>query len=67
VFRLTEDGLVLTEVAPGIDVKAQVLDLMQFPVQVAPDLKTMDERLFRAEPMGLELLPARGRGARRGS
>jgi propionate CoA-transferase len=67
VFRLTEDGLVLTEVAPGIDVKTQVLDLMQFPVPVAPELKTMDERLFRDEPMGLELLPPRGRGSRRGS
>jgi propionate CoA-transferase len=67
VFRLTEDGLVLAEVAPGIDVKTQVLDLMEFPVQVSPELKTMDERLFRDEPMGLELLPARGRGSRRGS
>jgi len=58
---------VLTEVAPGIDVETQVLALMEFPVKVAPDLKTMDEGLFRDEPMGLELLPARGRGSRRGS
>jgi len=30
VFRLTEQGLELIEVAPGIDVRTQVLDLMEF-------------------------------------
>jgi len=30
VFRLTEDGLELIEIAPGIDLQTQVLDLMDF-------------------------------------
>ena len=30
VFRLTEQGLVLTEVAPGIDVRRDVLERMRF-------------------------------------
>ena len=41
VFRLGEHGLVLTEVAPGIDVQTQILDLLPFAVEIAPDLKEM--------------------------
>ena len=52
-YVLDEDGLVLTEIAPGIDLKTQVLDQMEFEVKVADDLKEMDERIFRDEPMGL--------------
>jgi acyl CoA:acetate/3-ketoacid CoA transferase len=55
VFRLTPGGLRLDEIAPGIDCKTQVLDLIDFPVEVSPTLKLMDERLFRPEPMFLGL------------
>lgn len=55
VFRLAEDGLVLEEVAPGIDCRTQVLDIIDFPVRVAPDLKLMDEAIFRLEPLFLGL------------
>lgn len=48
VFRVDTEGLVLTEVAPGIDVQAQVLDLMDMAnVRVASDLEWMSEDLFR--------------------
>lgn len=53
VFKLDEQGLVLTEVAPGIDLKTQVLDLIDFPVRVAENVKLMDARIFRDEPMGI--------------
>ena len=33
VFALTEDGLELVEVYPGIDAKTQILDLLDFPVR----------------------------------
>lgn len=55
VLRLTEDGLVVTEVAPGIDVERDVLAQADAPLQVADGLREMDERLFRPEPLGLEL------------
>ena len=42
VFRLTKDGLTLTEVAPGIDLQTQILDLLDFEVKVADDLKVME-------------------------
>jgi acyl CoA:acetate/3-ketoacid CoA transferase len=57
VFRLAEDGLVLVEVAPGIDVEADVLAHAAFPIRVASDVATMDARLFREEPLGMALLP----------
>ncbi|WP_020201272.1 acyl CoA:acetate/3-ketoacid CoA transferase [Cupriavidus sp. WS] len=49
VFSVAPDGLVLEEVAPGIDIRSQVLDLMAFqPVRVAEPLARMDPTLFRA-------------------
>lgn len=48
VFRVEKDGLVLIEIANGIDLKTQVLDLMEFaPVRIAEPLKIMDAALFR--------------------
>ena len=55
VFDLTLDGIVLTEIAPGIDLKTQVLDqVVGFELKVSPDLKLMDERIFRDEKMGIK-------------
>jgi acyl CoA:acetate/3-ketoacid CoA transferase len=53
VFALADDGLVLTEVAPGIDVESEVLGQMGFRPRVADDLRTMDRRLYATGPMGL--------------
>jgi propionate CoA-transferase len=54
VFELTEAGMTLTEVAPGVDLEKDVLALMDFKPIISPNLKKMDERIFRAEPMGLK-------------
>jgi len=56
VFELTEEGLILTEVAPGIDVQTQVLDQIEFEVKISPTLKQMDACIFRDEAMALPLL-----------
>ena len=53
VFELGEDGLVLTEIAPGVDLQRDILDQMAFAPRVSEHLKEMDDRLFRPEPMGL--------------
>jgi propionate CoA-transferase len=53
VFALADDGLVLTEVAPGIDVERDVLGRMGFRPRVAEDLAAMDRRLYSTGPMGL--------------
>lgn len=54
VLELQEDGLVLTEIAPGIDLQTQVLAQMDAKVKVSPDLKIMDARIFQEGPMGLK-------------
>jgi acyl CoA:acetate/3-ketoacid CoA transferase len=59
VIRGFDDGLTVTEVAPGVDLEREVLAQAGFPLRVASDAKTMDERLFREEKMGLELQPRR--------
>jgi propionate CoA-transferase len=53
VFALDGDGLVLTEVAPGIDVDRDVLGRMGFRPRIADDLRQMDGRLYASGPMGL--------------
>jgi propionate CoA-transferase len=52
VFQLTDEGLELIEVAPGIDIERDILPHMGFrPIIKQPAL--MDARLFRDEPMEL--------------
>ncbi len=47
VFRVERDGLVLIEIAEGIDVQSQVLGMMDFaPVRIAEPRVTMDRALF---------------------
>ncbi|MEA5083886.1 MAG: malonate decarboxylase subunit alpha [Lachnospiraceae bacterium] len=53
VFELRKDGVHLTEVAPGIDIQTQVLDLMDFVPKMDGGVKLMDERIFKDEIMGL--------------
>jgi propionate CoA-transferase len=57
VLRLEREGLVLTEIAPGVDLERDVLARMELRPHVAPGLKPMDPRLFREGPMGLVLAP----------
>ena len=53
VFRLTEKGLELIEIAPGVDLDKDILAHMDFSPAIAPDLSLMPECIFRDEPMGL--------------
>ena len=53
VFELRPDGVYLTEIAPGIDLQTQILDLMDFAPKMDGEPKLMDERIFKDEIMGL--------------
>ena len=46
VFRLVEKGLELIEVAPGIDMQSQVLDMMDFK-PIVGKVKPMPDHLFK--------------------
>lgn len=65
VFRLSKDGLELIEIAPGIDLKRDILDLMGFEPIVKKPPVVMDARIFRQGLMGLreEFLAASLKGA----
>jgi propionate CoA-transferase len=54
VFDLDPDGLVLREIAPGLDVERDILSQIGFKLKVAHDLKEMDHTIFQSEPMGLK-------------
>jgi propionate CoA-transferase len=53
VFRLSESGVELVEVAPGLDVERDVLSQMGFEPAVASGLQTMDAAIFGAAALGL--------------
>jgi len=53
VFELRKDGVYLKEVAPGIDIKTQIIDLMGFEPKTDGEVKLMDSRIFCEEKMGL--------------
>jgi len=55
VIELTEDGLTVIEIAPGVDLEKDVLGKSGVPLLVSPDLQLMSPALFRPEPMGLIL------------
>jgi propionate CoA-transferase len=52
VFQRGKDGLVLTEIVPGIDLQRDILEQMNFKPQISPELKEMDSRIFSPEKMG---------------
>jgi acyl CoA:acetate/3-ketoacid CoA transferase len=60
VFELTADGLVLLEVAPGVDPDADVAARLPFPVDVA-GARPMAAELFGHGPMRLPLAGSGGR------
>lgn len=47
VFELTKEGIVLIEIAPGIDLQTQILDQMEFVPIISPKLKEMDLEIFK--------------------
>jgi acyl CoA:acetate/3-ketoacid CoA transferase len=57
VLRLEQEGLTVIEIAPGIDLKHDVLAQADIPLRVSDKLKTMEEQIFRPERFGLKLNP----------
>lgn len=53
VFRLSEKGVVLEEVAPGVDLEKDVLGKMNFRPIIAPKLDSMERALFTKRKMNL--------------
>lgn len=54
VMKPSEKGLVITEVAPGVDIQKDIIDQMEFDPIVADDVKTMDLSIFEDKLMDLK-------------
>jgi propionate CoA-transferase len=52
VFRLTESGIILEEVAPGIDLDKDITSKMGF-MPIVGSIKEMDKRIFNDGKMGI--------------
>ncbi|MCL5069767.1 MAG: acyl CoA:acetate/3-ketoacid CoA transferase, partial [Actinobacteria bacterium] len=46
VFKLEKIGITLIEIAPGIDVKKDIIDLMEFKPIISENLKLMSKNIF---------------------
>lgn len=57
VMELTPDGIVVTEIAPGVDLQRDVLDRSAFPLLVSPALREMEVSLFSESTFSLTLEP----------
>lgn len=53
VFNLKPEGIILNEIAPGVNIKEQLEKRIGFNLKIAPDLKEMPAFLFRPDPMGI--------------
>ena len=54
VFRLTENGPLLIEIAKGIDLQKDILDQMEFVPMIAEDLQYTPIELYLPEPFNLK-------------
>jgi propionate CoA-transferase len=56
VFELTPEGMLLKEIAPGIDLQRDILDMMEFRPLIAKDLKNIDPLVYQTKQIGLKNL-----------
>lgn len=54
VFSLNKEGLILEEIAPGIDLEKDIINQMEFKPVVSKKLKLMDISIFEEAKMVLE-------------
>ncbi len=54
VFKLTENGPMLIEIAPGVDLEKDILNNMDFKPEISENLKVMNDKIFREGKMNLK-------------
>ncbi|HOO37191.1 MAG TPA: acyl CoA:acetate/3-ketoacid CoA transferase [Deltaproteobacteria bacterium] len=54
VFSLTEKGLKLVEIAPGVDIERDIISHMDFEPIIEEQPRLMDKRIFNQGPMNLK-------------
>jgi propionate CoA-transferase len=56
VFRLTQSGLELMEIAPGVSIERDILAHMSFKPQISSPVMRMESTIFSKDPIGLKSL-----------
>jgi propionate CoA-transferase len=56
VLELSPEGIILKEIAPGIDLQKDVLDMMDFKPLISKDLKPIDPIIYKDSKIGLKEL-----------
>lgn len=51
LFEVTEKGLALKEIAPGVNMERDILNKMALRPIIPRGLKILDERIYKLEPM----------------
>jgi len=54
VFKLEKEGLILTEIAPGVHLEENIKSVVAFKFTISRKLKEMDACIFKPEPMNLK-------------
>ncbi|MBW2410763.1 MAG: acyl CoA:acetate/3-ketoacid CoA transferase, partial [Deltaproteobacteria bacterium] len=54
VFSLSDEGLELIEIAPGVDLERDIFTMMDFKPLLKDSPRLMDERIFKPGAMGLK-------------
>ena len=54
MFELTAEGMMLVEIAKGIDLQKDILAQMEFKPLIADDLKIMDTSIYMDGKFGLK-------------
>ena len=54
VFKLIDGKMTIIEIAPGMDLQKDIIDLMDFTPEVSKDLKLMPAEIFEEEWNGLD-------------
>lgn len=58
VMNLTPQGLVVTEVAPGVDIERDIRGMAAFPLEISRNVRQMEASLFEEDRFGLKLREA---------
>jgi len=54
VFQLTSGGVMLIEIAPGVDLHRDILEMMEFKPIISEDLKIINQIIYQSYELGLK-------------
>ena len=56
VFKMINNKITLTEIAPGIRIKEDIIDKISFPIKISQKLKKISNKIYLNKNFGLKKL-----------